>query len=255
MLEKNSGLRQNTSLFNVFLRFNAFNASPLMKKLLFASLCAAIWNAAAQGTVDFNNLREWMRIGIPASGPCEETMWLGSEFTAQLQLADGTPVGKPVKFLDHPITGEGTGFFVGGVRVIEGVPGPGPVHLQFFVTNEDGSLYGTQDAYNQTLGGHGVPPATPPALRLTIFTSPPNESPNFVWGLQILPEEDETTPETHQLVRRAYHCFRYEVEISSDLQNWTQWKVLQTDSEKATVPLLPGRERLFYRVRQHYFQK
>lgn len=229
-----------------------------MKKLLFALLCAAAWNVAAQGTVDFNNLRAWVRIGIPASGPCEETMWLGSEFTAQLQLADGTPVGKPVKFLDHPITGEGTGFFVGGVRVIEGVPGPGPVDLLLFVTNEDGSLYGTQDAYNQTLGGHGTPPATPPALRLTIFTSPPNESPkspNFVWGLQILPEKDETTPETHQLVWWAYPCFRYEVETSSDLQNWTQWKVLQTDSEKASVPLLPGNERLFYRVRQRYFER
>lgn len=224
-----------------------------MKKLLFALLCFIAGNVAAQGTVDFNNLRAWVRIGIPASGPCEETMWLGSEFTAQLQLADGTPVGEPVKFLDHPITGEGTGFFVEGVRVIEGVPGPGPVNLQIFVTNEDGNLFGTTDAYNQTLGGHGIPPAHPPALQLTIFTSPPPPPPSdFVWGLQILPEEDEATPETHQLVWWAYPCFRYEVETSSDLQNWTQWKVLQTDSEKASVPLLHGNERLFYRVRQRY---
>ena len=224
-----------------------------MKKLLFALSCAAAWNAAAQGTVDFHNLYE--PIGIPGSKPCEETMWLGSDFTAQLQLADGTPVGEPVKFLDHPITGKGLGVFVGGVRVIESVPGPGPVDLQIFVTNEDGSLYGRKNADNQSLGGHGTPPALPPVLRLTTFTSPPDESPNFVWGLQILPEKDETTPETHQLVWWAYHCFRYEVEISSDLQKWTQWKVLQTDSEKATVPLLPGKEKLFYRVRQHYFRK
>ena len=222
-----------------------------MKKPLFALLCAAAWNVAAQGTVDFNNLRAWVRIGIPASGPCEETMWLGSDFTAQLQLADGTPVGEPVKFLDHPITGEGTGFFVGGVRVIEGVPGPGPVNLQVFVTNEDGSLFGTSAVFSQYLGGHGTPPATPAFLQMQDYWSPPLS--DFVWGLQILPEEDETTPEKHQLVWWAYPCFRYEVEISSDLQNWTQWKVLQTDSEKASVPLLPGNERLFYRVRQRYF--
>ena len=225
-----------------------------MKKLLFVSLYAAAWNAAAQGTVDFINLTA--RLGITGSPPCFDTMWLGSDYTAQLQLADGTPVGEPVKFRNHPITGEGTGIFVGGVRVIEGVPGPGPVDLQIFVTNEDGSLYGRKNAYNQSLGGHGTPPALPPVLRLTTFTSPPDESPNSVWGLQILPEKDETTPETHQLVWWAYHCFLYEVEISSDLQKWTQWKVLQTDSEKATVPILPGNEKqLFYRVRQHYFQK
>ena len=223
-----------------------------MKKLLVALLCAAAWNADAQGTVDFNNLHA--RIGIPGSGPCEETMWLGSEFTAQLQLADGTPVGEPVKFRDHPITGEGTGFFVGGVRVIEGVRGPGPVNLQVFVTNEDRSLFGTSAVFSQYLGGHGIPPATPAFLQMQVYWTPsPPPLPDFVWGLQILPEEDEATPETHQLVWWAYHCFRYEVEISSDLQNWTQWKVLQTDSEKAIVPLLPAGERLFYRVRQHYF--
>lgn len=223
-----------------------------MKKFLFALLCAAAWNAAAQGTVDFINLSA--PIGTPGSGPCEATRWLGSEFTAQLQLVDGTPVGEPVKFRDHPITGEGTGVFVGGVRVIEGVRGPGPVDLMVFVTNEDGSLFGTTAVFSQHLGGHGIPPATPAALRLTIFSSPPPPPPpDFVLGLQILPEEDEATPETHQLVWWAYPCFRYEVEISSDLQNWTQWKVLQTDSEKAIVPLLPAGERLFYRVRQHYF--
>lgn len=222
-----------------------------MKKLLFAWLCAAAWNAAAQGTVDFNNFHD--RIGIPGSPPCFDTKWLGSEFAAQLQLADGTPVGEPVKFLDHPITGEDTGFFFGGVRVIEGVPGPGPVDLQVFVTNEDGSLYGTKDAYNQPLGGHGAPPILPPALQLTTFTSSPYVLSNFVWGLQILPEEDEATPETHQLVWWAHHCLRYEVEISSDLQNWTQWKVLRTESEKATVPILPAGKRLFYRVRQLYY--
>ena len=222
-----------------------------MKKLLFALLCAASWNVAAQGTVDFNNLGE--RIGISGPPPCFDTEWLGSDFTAQLQLVDGTPVGEPVKFRDHPVTGEGTGIFIGGVRVIEGVPGPGPVDLMVFITNEDGSLYGTKNAYNQPLGGHGTPPIHPPALQLTTFSSLPDVLPNFVWGLQILPEEDETTPETHQLVWRAHHCLRYEVEISSDLQNWTQWKVLQTDSEKAIVPLLLAGERLFYRVRQHYF--
>ena len=222
-----------------------------MKKLLFALLCFIAGNVAAQGTVDFNNLHA--RIGIPGSPPCFEKSWLGSEFTAQLQLVDGTPVGEPVKFKDHPITGEGTGFFFGGVRVIEGVRGPGPVDLQVFVTNEDGSLFGTKNAYGQELGGHGTPPALPPVLRLTTFTSPPNELLNFALGLQILPEEDETTLETHQLVWRAYHCLRYEVEISSDLQNWTQWKVLQTDLEKAIVPLLPGGGRPFYRVRQRYF--
>lgn len=225
-----------------------------MKKLLFAVLlCAAAWNAAAQGTVDFHNLYE--PIGIPGPPPCFDRKWLGSDFTAQLQLADGTPVGEPVKFRDHPITGEGTGVFVGGVRVIEGVPGPGPVDLVVFVTNEDGSLYGTKNAYNQTLGGHGIPPIHPPALQLTTFLSPPDESPNFVSELQILPEEDETTPETHQLVWPALHCFRYKVEISSDLQNWMEWKVLWAESEKATVPLSPSNERLFYRVRRYYIQR
>lgn len=223
-----------------------------MKKLLFVLLCAAAWNAAAQGTVDFNN--HFAPIGIPGSPPCYDAKWLGSDFTAQLQLADGTPVGEPVKFRDHPITGEGTGIFIGGVRVIEGVPGPGPVDLMIFVTNEDGSLFGTKNAYNQPLGGQGIPPILPPALRLTIFTSLPDESPNFVLGLQILPEEDETTPETYQLVWPAQHCFRYKVEISSDLQNWTEWKVLWIESEKATVPILPAGKRLFYRVRQYYIQ-
>ena len=220
-----------------------------MKKLLVALLCAATWNATAQGTVDFHN--HFDPLGIPGSPPCFDTKWFGSEFTAQLQLADGTPVGEPVKFLDHPVTGEGLGVFVGGVRVIEGVPGPGPVDLQVFVTNEDGSLFGTKNAYGQQLGGHGIPPAFPPALRLTTFSSLPDESPNFVLGLQILPEEDETTPETYQLVWPAQHCFRYKVEISSDLQNWTEWKVLWIESEKATVPILPAGKRLFYRVRYY----
>ena len=188
-----------------------------MKKLLFVLLCAAIWNAAAQGTVDFSNYFE--PIGIPGSTPCEATKWLGSEFTAQLQLADGTPVGEPVKFIDHPITGEGTGIFAGGVRVIKGVRGPGPVDLQVFMTNEDGSLFGTSMVFSQHLGGHGTPPATPGSLQLRTYWSPPHPPPpNFVLGLQILPEEDEATPETHQLVWWAYPCFRYEVEISSDLQ-------------------------------------
>lgn len=222
-----------------------------MKKLLFVLLCAAAWNAAAQGTVDFINLHA--RLGIPGSPPCFDTKWFGSDFTAQLQLADGTPVGEPVKFKDHPITGEGTGIFVGGVRVIEGVPGPGPVNLQVFVTNEDESLFGTSMTFSQYLGGHGSPPATPAFLQLQTGWSPPYVLPDFVWGLQILPEEDETTPETHQLVWWAHHCLRYEVEISSDLQKWTQWKVLRTESEKAIVPLLPAGERLFYRVRRRYF--
>lgn len=222
-----------------------------MKKLLFALLCAVAWNAAAQGTVDFINLHA--RIGITGSAPCFDTKWLGSDFTAQLQLVDGTPVGEPVKFRDHPITGEGTGIFVGGVRVIEGVRGPGPVDLMVFVTNEDGSLFGTSMVFSQHLGGDGTPPATPAPLQMQTDWTPPYVLPNFVLGLQILPEEDETTPETHQLVWWAHHCLRYEVEISSDLQNWTQWKVLQTGLEKATVPLLPGNERLFYRVHQRYF--
>ena len=172
-----------------------------------------------------------------------------------MQLADGTPVGEPVKFRDHPITGEGTGVFIGGVLGIEGVPGPGPVDLMVFITNEDGSRYGTTAWFSQPLGGHGTPPALPPPLQLTTYWSPPYVLPNFVLGLQILPEEDETTPEAHQLVWWAHHCLRYEVEVSSDLQKWTQWKILQTDSEKATVPLLPGNERLFYRVRQRYFSR
>ena len=222
-----------------------------MKKLLFASLCAATWNAAAQGTVDFINLHA--PIGISGPPPCFDTEWLGSDFTAQLRLVDGTPVGEPVKLRDHPVTGEGMGVFVGGVRVIEGVPGPGPVDLQVFVTNEDGSLFGTSQVFSQYLGGHGIPPATPAFLQMPPVPRTPYVFPNFVWGLQILPEEDETTPETHQLVWRAHHCLRYEVEISSDLQNWTQWKVLRTESEKATVPILPGNERLFYRVRQRYY--
>lgn len=222
-----------------------------MKKLLFALLCAVAGNVAAQGTVDFNNHFE--PIGIHGPPPCFDTEWLGSDFTAQLQLADGTPVGEPVKFLDHPITGEGTGIFVGGVRVIESVHGPGPVDLRVFVSNADGSLFGTSEVFSQYLGGHGLPPATPASLQLRTGWSPPYALPNFVLGLQILLEEDEATPETHQLVWWAHHCLRYEVEISSDLQNWTQWKVLQTDSEKATVPLSTGRERLFYRVRQRYY--
>ena len=222
-----------------------------MKKLLFALLCAAAWNAAAQGTVDFINLTA--RLGITGFPPCFDTMWFGSDYTAQLQLADGTPVGEPVKFRDHPITGEGTGIFVGGVRVIEGVRGPGPVDLQVFVTNEDGSLFGTSAVFSQYLGGHGAPPATPASLQMPPPWRTPYVFPNFVSELQILPEEDETTPETHQLVWQAHHCLRYEVEISSDLQNWTQWKVLRTESEKAIVPILPVGKRLFYRVRQLYY--
>lgn len=138
-----------------------------MKKLLFATFCVVVaLSANAQGTLNFLNAT------APVSGPDGP---LGEGFTAQLQLADGTPVGgDPVNFRSN--NGVGTGIFVGGTRTIAGVMGPGPVDLQVFVTNADGSLFGTSDVFSQPLGGHGEPAATPGALAMQSFTVVPEPS-------------------------------------------------------------------------------
>lgn len=139
-----------------------------MKKLLFATFCVVVaLSANAQGTLSFVNL------AAPVSGPDGP---LGEGFTAQLQLEDGTAVGGPADFLVNRNTGAGTGVFNGGSRTIEGVAGPGPVNLQVFVTNADGSLFGTSAIFAQPLGGHGVPPATPAALGMQSFTVVPEPS-------------------------------------------------------------------------------
>ena len=137
-----------------------------MKKLLFATFCVVVaLSANAQGTLNFINAT------APVSGPDGP---LGEGFTAQLQLADGTNVGDPVNFRVN--AGAGTGIFVGGTRTIAGVEGPGPVDLQVFVTNADGSLFGTSAPFSQPLGGHGNPPATPGGLAMQSFTVVPEPS-------------------------------------------------------------------------------
>lgn len=139
-----------------------------MKKLLFATFCVVVaLSANAQGTLDFFNPT------APVSGP---DGLLGEGFTAQLQLENGTNVGDAVNFRSNPNTGAGTGLFVGGNRTIEGVAGPGPANLQVFVTNADGSLFGTSDVFSQQLGGHGNPPATPGSLAMQSFTVVPEPS-------------------------------------------------------------------------------
>lgn len=141
-----------------------------MKKLLFATFCVVVaLSANAQGTLDFNNIPSRAQV----SGPDGV---LGEGFTAQLQLTDGTNVGAPVNFIANPTTGAATGLFNGGSRTIENVAGPGPVNLQVFVTNADGSLFGTSAPFSQPLGGHGDPPATPGALAMQSFTVVPEPS-------------------------------------------------------------------------------
>lgn len=140
-----------------------------MKKLLFATFCVVVaLSANAQGTLDFFNPT------APVS--TSDGVLLGEGFTAQLQLEDGTNVGDAVNFRSNPNTGAGTGLFVGGERTIDGVTGPGPVNLQVFVTNADGSLFGTSAPFSQPLGGHGTPPATPGALAMQSFTVVPEPS-------------------------------------------------------------------------------
>ena len=138
-----------------------------MKKLLFATFCVVVaLSANAQGTLNFINAM------APVSGPDGP---LGEGFTAQLQLADGTTVGgDPVNFRVN--NGVGTGIFVGGTRTIAGVEGPGPVNLQVFVTNADGSLFGTSDVFSQPLGGSGTPAAPPVNLAMQSFTVVPEPS-------------------------------------------------------------------------------
>lgn len=139
-----------------------------MKKLLFATFCVVVaLSANAQGTLDFNNIPSRAQV----SGPDGV---LGEGFTAQLQLADGTNVGDPTAFIVGP--NGATGLFNGGLRTIEGVAGPGPVELQVFVTNADGSLFGTSAPFSQPLGGQGVPAATPGALAMQSFTVVPEPS-------------------------------------------------------------------------------
>ena len=139
-----------------------------MKKLLFATFCVVVaLSANAQGTLDFNNIPSRAQV----SGPDGV---LGEGFTAQLQLADGTNVGDPTTFIVGP--NGATGLFNGGSRTIAGVAGPGPVNLQVFVTNADGSLFGTSEIFSQPLGGHGDPPATPGALAMQSFTVVPEPS-------------------------------------------------------------------------------
>lgn len=141
-----------------------------MKKLLFATFCVVVaLSASAQGVLTFSTTRSGAQVNGP-DGP------VGEGFTAQLQLADGTNVGDPTTFIIHPTTGAATGLFNGGNRTIAGVAGPGPVDLQVFVTNADGSLFGTSAVFSQPLGGHGDPPATPGALAMQSFTVVPEPS-------------------------------------------------------------------------------
>lgn len=138
-----------------------------MKKLLFATFCVVVaLSANAQGTLNFLNL------SAPVSGP---DGLLGEGFTAQLQLVDGTNVGDPANFIVNSNTGP-TGVFNGRTRTIDGVEGPGPVDLRVFVTNADGSLFGTSAPFSQPLGGHGTPPATPTGLTMQSFTVIPEPS-------------------------------------------------------------------------------
>ena len=130
-----------------------------MKKLLLAALCvAATLSASAQGTVSFANVGGG--VNAPVTGP---DGLLGAGFTAQLQLADGTNVGDPAPFLAN-------GLFSGGARTIDGVAGGSSVALQVAVSNADGTITGTSNVINVTLGGGGTPPAPPAALSgLTAF--------------------------------------------------------------------------------------
>ena len=139
-----------------------------MKKLLFATFCVVVaLSANAQGTLNFNNITSVEQV----SGPDGV---LGEGFTAQLQLADGTNVGDPTAFIVGP--NGATGLFDGGVRTIAGVDGPGPVDLRVFVTNADGSLFGSSAVFSQPLGGHGTPAATPGNLAMQSFTVVPEPS-------------------------------------------------------------------------------
>lgn len=138
-----------------------------MKKLLFATFCVVVaLSANAQGTLDFNNIPSRAQV----SGPDGV---LGEGFTAQLQLADGTNVGDPTPFIIGP--NGATGLFNGGTRTIENVASPGPVDLQVFVTNADGSLFGTSAVFSQSLGG-GNPPTPPGSLGMQSFTVVPEPS-------------------------------------------------------------------------------
>lgn len=139
-----------------------------MKKLLFATFCVVVaLSANAQGTLNFNNIASEEQV----SGPDGV---LGEGFTAQLQLADGTNVGDPTGFIIGP--NGATGLFNGGLRTIAGVEGPGPVDLQVFVTNADGSLFGTSAPFAQPLGGHGTPTNPPGNLAMQSFTVVPEPS-------------------------------------------------------------------------------
>ena len=142
-----------------------------MKKLLFATFCVVVaLSASAQGVLTFSTTRSGAQVNGP-DGP------VGEGFTAQLQLAeDGTNVGDPTTFIIHPTTGAATGLFNGGNRTIDGVAGGNSVNLQVYVTNADGSLFGTSEIFSQPLGGHGDPPATPGALAMQSFTVVPEPS-------------------------------------------------------------------------------
>lgn len=131
-----------------------------MKKVLLAALfVAASVGASAQGTVNFANVGGG--VNAPVSGP---DGLLGAGFTAQLQLADGTPVGAPAPFLAN-------GLFSGGARTIAGVAGGSTADLQVAAMNADGSIAGTSGVFSVSLGGGGTPPAPPAALAgLTAFT-------------------------------------------------------------------------------------
>ncbi len=131
-----------------------------MKVRLFAAMLALGTSAAsAQGTLTFLNGSAPVTYGTDQFG---HTIGAGvdSDFTAYLQM-DGKTVAQ-TPFIQN-------GIFSGGTVTLDGVPGPGPVDMQVYVSNTDGSLYCWSKIFSQPLGGVGTPPSTPAKLAMPSF--------------------------------------------------------------------------------------
>lgn len=101
----------------------------------------------AQGTVNFANIGGG--VNIPISGP---NGLLNADYSAQLQLEDGTNVGAPAPFLVN-------GLFSGGPRTIKGVPGGSVAILKVHFYNADKSVSWTTSPAAITLAGPGQIPS------------------------------------------------------------------------------------------------
>ncbi len=148
---------------------NTQNQPIKMRKLLFAALLALGTSvASAQGTLNLLNSNPDAQVtyGTDQFG---HTIGAGvdSDFTAYLQM-DGETVAQ-TPFIQN-------GIFSGGTVTLDGVPGPGPVSLEVYAENTDGTLYGSSGIFSQPLGGVGTPPSTPAGLAMPGFQVVPEPS-------------------------------------------------------------------------------